>query len=382
MQNAQFEWRAGAGFSGLPSYDFNPDFVVFFACREALGNGAFDALRHVFPRTQLLGCSTGGQFDRMTIEDDRLVGVAVKFENASCRLASTVLDPALGSMPCGEALGAQLTAADLKGVFILSDGLSVNGSELVAGISKAVGDGVSISGGLAGDGARFEQTLVSANCVPRSGLVAAIGFYGESLEIGTGSAGGWDAFGPRRAITKSAGNVLHELDGKPALELYKRYLSAEELEGLPGSALLFPLRISDPTTGGRDVVRTILAVDHEAGTMTFAGDMPDGWQAQLMRGNFDRLTDGASHAARQAGSSDELNGFSILVSCIGRRLLMGQRAIDEVEAAANEISAKQALLGFYSYGEISPHAESGFCQLHNQTMTVMSVRELSSPLRV
>jgi hypothetical protein len=233
-----------------------------------------------------------------------------------------------------------------------------------------------LSGGLAGDGALFERTLVAADCAPKSGLVAALGFYGDDLTIGTGSAGGWDPFGPRRVITRSVGNMLFELDGEPALDLYERYLGADEVKALPGSALLFPLQIDDPASGGRDVMRTILAIDREARSMTFAGDMPQGWTAQLMRGSFDRLANGAAEAARQSGAVEEQReGFSVLVSCIGRRLLMGQRAIDEVDAAADEISRKHAMIGFYSYGEISPNAQSGFCQLHNQTMTVFSMQE-------
>jgi len=115
--------------------------------------------------------------------------------------------------------------------------------------------------------------------------------------------------------------------------------------------------------------------------MTFAGDIPQGWTAQLMRGNMDRLAAGAADAARQARSgldgNDSDQRFSILVSCIGRRLLMGQRAVEEVEAAGAELGPETLRLGFYSYGEISPHARSGQCELHNQTMTVTTLAEVA-----
>ncbi|OYU46849.1 MAG: hypothetical protein CFE31_19565 [Rhizobiales bacterium PAR1] len=369
-------WRQSEGASGLArALAFAPDFILFFGSRDGLSDGSvFDDLRQTFPDTKLLGCSTGGQFDRSSIEDERFLGIAGKFGSAHCRLASVEIGACGGSTGAGQSIGRALAAPDLRGLLVLSDGLGVNGSELVAGITQEVGAGVIVSGGLAGDGARFEATLVAADCPPQSGLVAAIGFYGHGIEIGTGSAGGWDAFGPRRTITRATGNVLYELDGKPALDLYERYLGEDEIKALPGSALLFPLKISDPKTEGRDVVRTILAVDREARSMTFAGDMPQGWTAELMRGNFDRLAEGAAHAARLADRPGE-NGMALMVSCIGRRLLMGQRTIDEVEAAAGALSDHPAMVGFYSYGEISPHAKSGFCQLHNQTMTVMTVHE-------
>ena len=237
-------------------------------------------------------------------------------------------------------------ADDLAGVFVLSDGFNVNGSALVAGITGVIGSDIPLTGGLAGDGADFKETLVGGDCAPQPRMVAAIGFYGSAIRVGHGSAGGWDVFGPRRRVTKSAGNVLFELDGEPALDLYERYLGPEDSKGLPGSALLFPIQVYDAARPDSAVVRTVLAVDRDAGSMTFAGDVPEGWTAQLMRGSFDRLAAGAADAARQARGG--LNGaagdqqFSILVSCIGRRLLMGQRTTDETEAAGSELGAGSA----------------------------------------
>jgi hypothetical protein len=112
--------------------------------------------------------------------------------------------------------------------------------------------------------------------------------------------------------------------------------------------------------------------------MTFAGDVPEGWVAQLMRGHFARLATGAANAAVQA-RNESGNGdgekAAILVSCIGRRLLMGQHCVDEVEAAGTELGPETKRVGFYSYGEISPHAASGVSELHNQTMTITVFRE-------
>jgi hypothetical protein len=100
-----------------------------------------------------------------------------------------------------------------------------------------------------------------------------------------------------------------------------------------------------------------------------------------MRGNFDRLAAGAAMAARQAadgvGPGRTGDQIAILVSCIGRRLLMGQHTADELEAASGESGLQVPQLGFYSYGEISPHRVSGVCELHNQTMTVTTIAEVA-----
>jgi hypothetical protein len=377
MRARQFVWSAAAGWVGDRADAAPTDLVIYFGNRRALSSAErFNELRAIFPNAHILGCSTGGQIHNEDVLDDEITAIAVRFGATRLKLVCEPVTGAEGSRACGAAIGRALKGQGLAGIFVLSDGLNVNGSELVAGITGEVGQHVPLTGGLAGDGAEFAETLVGADDAPAARRVAALGFYGTAIRIGHGSAGGWDVFGPRRRVTKSAGNVLLELDGEPALDLYERYLGEEDAKGLPGTALLFPLQICNPDRPENDIVRTVLAVDREKGSMTFAGDVPEGWTAQLMRGNFDRLSAGAADAARQAQPGiGDTDSVAILVSCIGRRLLMGQRATDELEAAGSELGSTTLRLGFYSYGEISPHAASGACELHNQTMTVTAFHE-------
>jgi hypothetical protein len=383
MRAQHMVWNSRTGWVAGKSEPGEASLVLYFGARQALaGSARYDELRAMFPRAHLLGCSTGGQVNNDDICDDEIVAAAIGFDATRLKLCRQDIGGPQQSKSCGEAIGRALNADDLAGVFVLSDGLNVNGSELVGGITSAIGAKIPLTGGLAGDGADFQETLVGADCAPRSRVVAGIGFYGSAIRIGHGSAGGWDVFGPRRQVTRSVGNVLFELDGEPALDLYERYLGPDEAKELPGSALLFPIQVHDPSQLKSAVVRTVLAVDRAARSMTFAGDVPQGWTAQLMRGNIDRLTAGAAEAARQARTGLGVNGHdrhvSILVSCIGRRLLMGQRTIDEAEAAGAELGADNLRLGFYSYGEISPHPNSGRCELHNQTMTVTTLAEVGA----
>ncbi|MDR3422802.1 MAG: FIST C-terminal domain-containing protein [Xanthobacteraceae bacterium] len=326
-----------------------PDFLLRrtqgAGLRRPLSRAASDVSRRTYSREQ-----HRRKIRNQDVTDDEIAAAAIRFDATTLRVACEPAPAPERSRACGEAIGRALAAPGLVGIFVLSDGLNVNGSELVAGIIGAVGQQVSVTGGLAGDGAEFRETLVGADCPPRKQVVAAVGFYGAAIRIGHGSAGGWDEFGPRRQITRSRGNVLFEFDGGPALDLYKRYLGEDETRGLPGFGLLFPLRIFDPERPNHDIVRTILAVDHEARSMTFAGDVPEGWTAQLMRGNFDRLAAGAALAARQAtdgvGAARSGDQLAILVSCIGRRLLMGQHTADELEAASAEFGPQIPQLGF------------------------------------
>ena len=198
--------------------------------------------------------------------------------------------------------------------------------------------------------------------------------------MGYGSLGGWDSFGPDRRVTRSAKNVLYELDDQSALELYKKYLG-EHAEGLPSTGLLFPLSLRDTdsdTDSEHRVVRTILSINEEDQSMTFAGNVPEGSYVRLMKANFERLIDGANDAAvdsyQKIGSiSPE---FALLISCVGRKLVLKERIEEEVESVRDVLGEKTTLAGFYSYGEISPVLPSSKCELHNQTMTITTMSEV------
>jgi hypothetical protein len=372
--NASNGWQSGAGRCG------DAQLVLYFGTSDALATEAwYGELRDRYPKAHLVGCTSGGQIQKSGISETGISAIAVRFVATQLRLVTESVVASAQSHTYGVALGGQLCEEDLVGVFVLSDGLNVNGSELVRGLLSALPSTVRVSGGLAGDGARFAQTRVGADALPRPLTIAAIGFYGSAVRFSCGSGGGWDTFGVPRRVTRSNDNELFELDGKPALDLYERYLG-EEADGLPGTGLLYPLKIWDPERPSHDVVRTVLAINREARSMIFAGDIPQGSKAQLMRGEFTRLAEGATEAASQAAATQAQcgarGGLALLVSCIGRRLLMGQRIDDEIQAVRGALPAGVSQLGFYSYGEIAPHSVSGVCELHNQTMTVTIISEV------
>ena len=371
----QRSWTARDGWSQQEKPSGAADLVLYFAAPGALPpQTLLDQLRHRHAEAAIVGCTTGGEISGTEVLDDSIVTAAIGFDTATVRVAARDLTDTSESQRIGGELARELAGDGLRAIFLLSDGTRVNGDQLVTGCLGAVSPEVVVTGGLAGDGPRFQSTAVGCNDAMRPGRVAAIGLYGDSLSIGHGSFGGWDEFGPPRTITRAEGHILFELDGEPALDLYKRYLG-EEAQDLPGSALLFPLSIR-PSAGaeGSEVVRTIVGIDEAAKSMTFAGDMPTGYLARLMRGNFDNLVDGAGKAA-EAAAGVHPNCLAILVSCIGRKLLMGQRIAEEVEIVSDTLGKNAALIGFYSYGEISPHGFTGKCELHNQTMTITTISE-------
>ncbi len=358
--------------------DSESTLVLVFARPEYADNPAtLEQIRGAFPCSQMLGCSAVGTIVDHELYEDGLVLAVQQFHKTRLRMASSPASTFADSFTAGQSLGAELAARDLRSVFVLSDGLNVNGSHLARGISETVPPGVIVSGGLAGDGPRFERTWVCCGERASAKTVAAVGFYGSDVRVGHGSRGGWDVFGPTRVITRSQGNILYELDGNPALALYKRYLGERAVD-LPSSALLFPLTIFPAGDSSRALVRTVLAVDEKAQSMTFAGDMPQGASAQLMRANFDRLVTAAGESgastARLLGQAPRGPALMVAVSCIGRRLILGERVEEELDAVCETLLPGDRQIGFYSYGEISPLG-NGVCELHNQTMTLTALCE-------
>lgn len=378
MRVQQARYREATGWQPVPLRELggSANLVFVFGSTALLrSEPRISELRAAFPSSILFGCSTAGEIFGDRVDDDTLTVTAVDFEKSTARLVSASLDTRADSERAGEELSKLLLAEGLAHVLVLSDGLVVNGSELVRGLERHLPAGVAVTGGLAGDGARFAETLVLCDGEPRSSAVAAVGLYGDHLKVGYGSLGGWDPFGPERLVTRSDGNVLYELDGRSALELYKLYLGDHAAE-LPASGLLFPLSVRPPQ-GGDAVVRTIVAIDEEASSMTFVGDLPQGFYARFMKANFDRLVDGAigaANACHQALGSSPAE-LALLVSCVGRKLVLKQRVEEEVEGVRQVLGREVAMTGFYSYGEISPFVPNARCELHNQTMTITTLVE-------
>lgn len=348
-----------------------PQLILVFGSGKLLHKElAMAELHRRFPEAQIVGCSTAGEICGTRVHEESLVATCIQLDQTRIQTEETSLAGPEDSALAGKRLAHALSADDLAHVFVLSDGLNVNGSELVRGLTENLPAAVGVTGGLSADGSDFKQTLVYCNGSAEERRVVAVGFYGRHLRVGYGSLGGWDAFGPERKITRAQGNVLMELDGEPALALYKRYLGPLA-DGLPAVGLRFPLSVR-PSRNERPVVRTILGINEQYQSLTFAGDVPQGHLAQLMRANFDRLIDGATKAATasQIPLRDRSAELAILISCVGRRLILQQRTEEEVEGVRNVLGPRPALTGFYSYGEISPFTPTARCELHNQTMTI------------
>lgn len=364
-----------------PLAELAPQLILLFGSVEFFTDAAFmETLQARFPDTPLAGCSTAGEICGEGVMEGSAVITALRFEAGTrVEVADAEVASMADSEAAGAALGRVLRGDALKALLLFGKGVEINGSALIEGVTREVGGSVPVTGGLGGDNGAFTATYTLSPAGVSAHGAVAVGLYGEALTVGHGSFGGWSSFGPPRKVTRSDGNILYELDDTPALQIYKDYLG-EYAKDLPSSGLLFPFEMlrEDHSTVG--LIRTILGIDEQQGSLILAGDIdPDGY-LRLMHASTDGLVDGAEEAAKRTlaglpeGASD---GLAILVSCVGRKLVMGDQVDEEVEAVAEVLGESATLTGFYSYGEISPFSATTDCKLHNQTMTVTFIGEHS-----
>lgn len=371
MKTSQFLWTPATGWAQPDPALSDADLVLVFADAEHFREAAcFDELKSRFPNAHIVGCSSSGSVFDTSLNDGDIVATAIRFEQGAIKMVVSDIQPGENVETLAARLAEELQSDTLRHVFVLSDGLTVNGSDLAKGFNRS---GIAVTGGLAGDGTRFGKTWVMADAPAKSGRIAAIGFYGE-LTVKSGCFAGWQEFGAERVVTKSAANVVYEIDGQPALALYKKYLGDLAAE-LPGSGLRFPLSVQ-ADKNAKPIIRTLLAIDEDAQSLTFAGDVPQGYLCKLMKTNLDNLIDSAGLAAAAAKPGNpDANGLCLVVSCVGRRLVLGQLVEEELEIVRDNLGERTAITGFYSYGELAPFSDILQCQLHNQTMTLTTIYE-------
>lgn len=335
----------------------------------------FEYIRNIYPNADIVSSSTAGEIMQDGVYDDTIVATAIQLENSTLKTVKTTIGEHADSYAAGVSMKDSLDSEDLSGIFIISDGLMVDGAALVRGFSYNNEKNIPITGGLAGDAARFQKTYTGLNEVASQGNIIAVGFYGDNIHIGHGSLGGWDEFGYERKITQSDKNVLFSVDEEKALDLYKRYLGSFA-EQLPGSALMFPMSMKVP---GADkyLIRTILATDETSNSMVFAGNMPEGSTVRLMRGDIQKLIRASGTATKDSVDTlkDHKPQLTLLLSCVGRKIIMDAKVEEEVLAAEEVLGNDCTVAGFYTYGGLSPFGAGTACELHNQTMTVTTFSE-------
>lgn len=361
-------------------FDSNMDsaqtLVLVFADNNIESHEPFNTIKQSFPTSTIVGCSSAGCITPLGVLDMSLVVTIVQFDSTELKKISLPVDYKK-SFETGQNLISELIKKDhLKSVLLFGEGVDISGSELAKGINSVLNKNnlaIPISGGLAGNTKTLSDTYIISGAEKLSKSVVAIGLYGDAIQVITNTGGGWDAFGPKRKVTKAKDSTVFELDNEPALEIYKKYLK-NEANDLPYSGLFFPLSIKQ--LGSENVVRSLVSMDEKEKSLTFLGGVEQGSIVQVMYSNLLMLINGAKKAYTDCiyQHNHDQESLVIAISCVGRRMVMGQKTEDEIEAIKDLMPSKASLAGYYSNGEFAPTQNSN-CELHNQTMTLAILQE-------
>lgn len=354
----------------------NSNLVLMFGSKKFICNkDVFNTIRIKYPDANIIGCTTAGEIFKDQVNDNILTVTAISFKNTEVKCFASELLESGKYYEKGLEIAKLIPSENLAHVFLIAEGMNINGSKIVEGLVDGLPENVKITGGLAGDYEGYKETFIIANDYGKKNLIVAVAFYGDRIKIGYGSVGGFDPFGIERLVTKSKDNILYELDGKPALNLYKEYLG-EYSSKLPVSGLLFPLNIRSADNRYNNV-RTVSGIDEQNKSLIFAGEIPEGYYGRLMRANFNHLINGSMVAAENCIKSFDGKSFNIaiLISCRGRRVVLNQMIDEELEVVRSILGSDVTFTGFYSNGEIAPANRNNVTEFHNQTMTITLIGE-------
>lgn len=360
------------------SIEFDPaqaNLVLAFAERTTLDVlKPYAQIKQKFPNAAIILSSASGQISNSKLVEEQVVVTAIQFEHTPIKSIEIQVDTTSSASYLGQRVQNELMRTDLTALFVISEGSLVNGTDLVEELRVETNHQIPIFGGIAGDGYLFEKTIVGLNRDAVPNTIVIVGFYGNRVHFGFGSEGGWSDFGPEREVTMSVKNKVFKIGDRFALDIYKEYLG-KYADELPGSSLYFPLSMREsPDT--EPVVRTILSIDEEEKSMTFAGNLPEGSLVKFMKSNSDKLIDASFNAASNTVHEEQAySKIALLISCVGRKIVLGDRVEEEIEAVREVLGKNALLFGFYSYGEITPNIKQVGCDLQNQTMTITTLFE-------
>jgi hypothetical protein len=382
MELATLVYQPGSGWETPPDarLDSPNTLVLVFGAADSLATLAeaspLAALARALPRSVFASAATHTIAHARQTLDEALVVCIARFDHTALRRVHVALGPATTSERAGQQLAqALLDTPGLSGVLVLADGMEVNGPDLVCGLTSVLPDGLPIAGGMGAAGTRLARTWSTRTDGPPQSSACVIGLYGTQLRMARSCQGGSIGFGQRRLVTRAQGNTVEEIDGLPALQLYRQYLG-RYASGLPEAASHFPLTVFRQAGDLQGVIRYVLGIDSDRQTIDVAGDIPTGSLVQLSRAGRSELLEGAFHAARDLGDAlpADVPVLALVVSCVGRRHVLGEQTEEELEPVATLLRPGSALAGFYSFGEISA-SPGERCDMHNMTLTLAALWE-------
>ncbi|MBI4156053.1 MAG: FIST C-terminal domain-containing protein [Candidatus Zambryskibacteria bacterium] len=372
--------------------DSSPDLLVVFSSVKYDQEKMLQGVRSVAPGALLVGSSTSGEITTQGPLREKSVAImAIKSPEVKY-FAGVGENIAANPREAGKVVADKVkrqvkeqAGETLKTFMMFPDVLAGNGADIVRGVLDSLGEHFPVVGGASGDDFAFKKTYQYVNDKVYSGAVVGLGLVGN-FKMGIGVKHGWIPVGEPATVTKSAGSVIHEINGKPAIRIYEDYFGEEEAkvlrtETLAKLAITYPLGMK--VVGSDELlIRDPITVD-EHGSITCAAEIPEGSEIRLMVGSRNEAIQVARTAAKSA--LEQLGGSApkaiIIFNCIARQKLFGDKSGDEIKAIQEIIGPQVPLIGFYTYGEQAPlggevkNIERCNSAFHNETVVICALAD-------
>ena len=332
--------------------------------------------------TPILGCSSLGILCDKGILKYGLAVILLSMPEDSYFNAACVRDISnKGAGACGEELGEKLLYG-CKGVrrtvsIVFSDGILLNGYELISGLQKKLGRSFPLVGASASDNLAFKKTYIYFGDQILSDAACGV-LFGGKWSFGLGCHHGWKALGKMRRVTKSSGNRVSEIDSQPASKIYEDYF-AKNIDSfrhdLKRIAMLYPIGIKIP--GEKEyLLRNVIGIDN--GSLVFQGDVPQDSTIRLMIGTKDSCLQAAAQAAEDV--KNNLAGhaikFALIFNSATRSVIFGRHATAELKTIKEKLGKNIPLIGLYTYAEQAPLGSINYLgktYFHSHTITLLAV---------
>jgi len=336
-----------------------------FANKEEIQNIQY-FFQKQFPKAKLIGSTTDGIIDGLKVYDaTKNLAVFSHFNNTEIESSFIKLSKNNNSFNGGQTLANNLIKKNTKVLIAFADGLNINGEEFLKGISL-VSSNITISGGLAGDNGNMKVTYVFDKENILSNGAVAVALNNSNLYVKTEYSFDWTALGKKLKITKSVKNRVYEIDGIPAVDIYAKYFGHELASKLPNVGIEFPLIFNKDSV---EIGRAVLS-KHPDGSLTFAGNIPEGTLVRFGIGNIDRVLQNINYNVEKLMEELRYKPESIFIySCMARRRFLGKNVKNELKV----LEQLGTVYGFYTYGEFF-HSNNNN-QLLNETVTLLSLSE-------
>ena len=310
---------------------------------------------------KFIGTTTAGEIINGEAKQSSIALSIMEFENTSFENKYFFHE---NNYELGVSVANDLYKEDTKVMILFIEGLLNNGSDVLDGISS-VDSTIPIAGGMAGDNGAFSKTFVfDNNGVYENGLVA-VTFNSDILEVFTNYQLNWQAIGKFMTVTKAEKNRLYEIDGVPASDIYKKYLGDRIGDGLPHSAIEFPLLKIEES--GLEVCRTFVHKFDEDGSLLTIGNLEVGDKVRLAFGNVNLILSNAQHDASRYATFQPESIYTY--SCASRITFLQSDVVTELKPL-NDIAP---ISGFFTYGEIFHQNDKN--TLLNISLTVLGLSE-------